>query len=71
VFPRQDANWDAHHHVREYTMSELIEAVGEAGGRVRALNFSSCWDEPEHADHLAAHPDQRGNLVVVASCASV
>jgi hypothetical protein len=67
LFPRQDANWDAHHHVREYTMSELIEAVREAGGRVRALHFSSCWDEPEHADHLDAHPDQRGNLVVVAS----
>ncbi len=67
LFPRQDANWDAHHHVREYTMTELIESVAEAGGRVRALHFSSCWDEPEHADHLAAHPDQRGNLVVVAS----
>jgi hypothetical protein len=67
LFPRQDANWDAHHHVREYTMSELIEAVRDAGGRIRALHFSSCWDEPEHADHLAAHPDQRGNLVLVAS----
>jgi SAM-dependent methyltransferase len=70
MFPRQGANWDAHHHVREYTMSELVEAIREAGGRVRALHFSSCWDEPEHAEHLAAHPDQRGNLVVIASRAS-
>ena len=67
MFPPRDANWDAHHHVREYSMSELIEIVEAAGGRVRALYFSSCWDEPEYLDYVRRHPDERGNLVIVAS----
>ena len=67
VFPRGDENWDAHYHSREYSMSELVEFVKEARGRVRAVHFSSCWDGPEHARHLAQHPDQRSTLVVVVS----
>jgi hypothetical protein len=67
VAPRVSENWDAHHHVREYSMGELVEFVREAGGSVRALQFSSCWDTPDHAAYLADHPDQRGNLVLVAS----
>ena len=67
VFPRGDGNWDAHYHSREYSMSELVEFVREAGGRIRALYFSSCWDAPDHSLHLAHHPDQRSTLVIVAS----
>jgi hypothetical protein len=67
VFPRGDENWDAHYHSREYSMSELVEFVKEARGRVRALYFSSCWDGPEDARHLAEHPDQRSTLVIVVS----
>ena len=67
VFPRGDENWDAHYHSREYSMSELVEFVREAGGRVRALYFSSCWDALDHSRHLAQHPDQRSTLVIVAS----
>ena len=67
VFPPGDENWDAHYHSREYSMSELVEFVKEARGRVRALHFSSCWDAPEDARHLEEHPDQRGSLVIVVS----
>jgi hypothetical protein len=48
-------------------MSELVEFVREAGGRVRALHFSACWDPLDHARHLDEHPDQRSTLVIVAS----
>jgi hypothetical protein len=65
VFPRSGANWDVHHHVREYGMSELVEYVSVAGGVVRGLHFSSCWD-PADEEYLTRHPDQRGNLVIVA-----
>lgn len=67
VFPRGDENRDAHYHSREYSMSELVEFVKEARGRVRALRFSSCWDAPDQSRHLTQHPDQRGTLVVAAS----
>lgn len=65
--PPTGTNQDAHHHVREYTMRELVEIVEGAGGQVRALIFSACWDEPEYADYLVRHPGQRGNLTVVAA----
>ncbi len=48
-------------------MSELVELVKEARGRVRAVHFSSCWDGPQHARHLTQHPDQRSTLVIVVS----
>jgi hypothetical protein len=67
VFPPGNDNWDAHYHSREYSMSELVEFVKAARGRVRALHFSSCWDAPDAARHLAQYPDQRGSLVVVVS----
>lgn len=70
LFPRQADNWDAHHHVREYTMGELIDLVCVAHGLIRALHFSACWDEPAYGDYLDQHADQRGNLVVVASRSS-
>ncbi len=67
VFPRDGESWDAHYHSREYSMSELVEFVREAGGRVRALHFSACWDPLDHSRHLDEHPDQRSTLVIVAS----
>jgi hypothetical protein len=67
VFPRGDENWNAHYHAREYSMSELVEFVKEARGRVRALHFSSCGDGPDSARHLAQHPDQRSTLVMAVS----
>ena len=32
IYPRQDGNWDAHHHYREYAAKELFEFIAEAGG---------------------------------------
>lgn len=66
LYPRRGDNVDAHHHVREYSMVELIEAVQEAGGQVRGLHFSTCWDDPQELDSLRAHPAESGNLVLVA-----
>lgn len=65
--PRAGANRDAHYHVREYAMRELLEVVREAGGRARALHYSACWDEPQFLEYLTRRPDQRSNLVVVAT----
>ena len=66
VYPRQDGNWDAHHHYREYSAKELFKFITEAGGRVAAFYFSDCWNEDkEIADHLHQQPDERGNLVFV------
>ena len=70
MYPRRGDNADAHHHVREYSMVELIEAVQEAGGEVRALNFSTCWDDPQELDSLRERPAESGNLVLIAGRAS-
>lgn len=70
MYPRRGDNVDAHHHVREYSMVELIEAVQEAGGQVRALHFSTCWDDPQELDSLRERPAESGNLVLVAGRAS-
>jgi SAM-dependent methyltransferase len=66
MYPRRGDNIDAHHHVREYSMVELIEAVREAGGQLRALYFSMCWDDPQELDSLRERPAESGNLVLVA-----
>lgn len=66
VYPRQDGNWDAHHHYREYAAKELFTFITEAGGRVHAFYFSDCWNEDkEIAHHLRRQPDERGNMVFV------
>ena len=66
VYPRS-GNADAHHHVREYAMSELVEFVQEAGGAVRALHYSSCWDLPPSDANPGPPTPLRGNLVLVAA----
>ena len=66
VYPRQDGNWDAHHHYREYAAKELFKFITEVGGRVDGFYFSDCWNEDkEIADHLRQQPDERGNMVFV------
>ena len=70
LYPRRGDNADGHHHAREYSMVELIEAVQEAGGQVRALHFSTCWDDPQELDSLRERPAESGNLVLVAGRAS-
>lgn len=52
-----------HHHVREYAMAELLEAMRDAGLELEAAYYSDCWDTPEAAARLPA--DALQNLVVV------
>lgn len=65
-YPGSDANWDRHHHFREYTMRELIEVVHAAGGEVYAAYYSACWDHGPDAADGPPPADQRANLVVLA-----
>jgi SAM-dependent methyltransferase len=53
----------AHHHVREYTMAELLEALEEAGLEVEVAHYSACWNTPEEAASLP--PDSWQNLVAI------
>lgn len=62
-FPRRGENWDAHHHFHEFTMSELLQCIEQAGGRVVHRYFSACWDGPEVRDGPV---ERRANIVVVA-----
>lgn len=64
-YPGSDANWDRHHHHREYTMAELQDLLHDAGGTVEAAYYSGCWD-PSDDTELQAWPELRGNLVLVA-----
>lgn len=52
-----------HHHVREYTMAELLEAMLAAGLELEVAQYSACWDTAEDAARLPA--DALRNLVVV------
>jgi len=66
-FSRQTGNVDAHYHLREYTMSELEEAVVAAGGRVEMAAFSACWDRGDQIVERWANRQVRGNLVAVVA----
>ncbi|MGK7868293.1 hypothetical protein [Falsiroseomonas sp. E2-1-a20] len=53
----------SHHHVREYTMSEVLDALAEAGLEVEVAHYSACWNTAEEAASLP--PDAWQNLVVI------
>jgi len=66
VYPPMGKNIDAHHHFREYDMKELLQFVGEAGGKVVAHYFSGCWDDKALQDGiLKEHPERKSNMVLV------
>jgi len=67
VYPRRGQNWDAHHHFREYCLSELQQFVAEAGGRILTHYYSACWDGPAIR---AADPSLRSNIVLVIASAA-
>ncbi|WP_431284738.1 DUF4214 domain-containing protein [Humitalea sp. 24SJ18S-53] len=50
-----------HHHVREYTMAELLDAMRAAGLQVEVAWYSDCWDAPDPGLPV----EERQNLVVV------
>jgi hypothetical protein len=43
-------NYHAHHHFREYTIPELVSEVSYAGGTVKEVALSNCWDHPKYLD---------------------
>ena len=46
-FPSREANWDAHHHHREYSITELLDIVRASGSELAAFVLSDCWDLPD------------------------
>ena len=66
-FSRSQGNVDAHYHLREYTMLELVEAMAEAGCRIELAAFSACWDAGDTIVAAWANRQIRANLVVLAS----
>ena len=65
VYPAADGNWDAHHHHREYCLTELLPFIEQAGGCLKGFYYSSCWDQ-QPCDNLA----ERSNMVFVISAGS-
>jgi 2-polyprenyl-3-methyl-5-hydroxy-6-metoxy-1,4-benzoquinol methylase len=54
------------HHVREYSMDELIQIVKEAKLKLRHFGFSDCWDQHTLVqDFVNLHPTERSCLMVV------
>lgn len=62
IFPEHlDRNTAIEHHVREYSISELLELCVDAGGKPATFFYSSCWDrDPQNIPE-----EQWLNLVVV------
>jgi SAM-dependent methyltransferase len=54
------------HHVREYSMDELIEVVRATGLKLLHFGFSDCWDQEPHVrDFVGLHPSERSCLMLV------
>ena len=71
VMPKRGSDKDAAHHFREYAMNELLRFASEAGGQVVKAYYSDCWDDERLIrEVLSKHPEQKSNLVVVATLAS-
>ncbi len=64
MYPGRNANWDAHHHFREYSLPEILQLIRVAEGRVLTCYFSDYWDDP--ADRLRNRPDLGSGLVLLA-----
>ena len=69
-YPRQDGNWDAHYHYREYSAKELFKFLNEAGGEVHGFYFSDCWEEGKEIDNPLP-VEELGNMVFVVQRAPV
>jgi SAM-dependent methyltransferase len=67
IFHRRDEDKHAACHYREYSMAELIQFVGEAGGKVVKAYHSNVWEDETLRKALAQTPEMFSNLVVVAA----
>lgn len=58
-------NVNAHHHFREYTAPELLDEIEAAGGTVKEVALSNCWDYPGYSE-----PQEimfRSNIVIIVA----
>ena len=60
VYPAADGNWDAHHHHREYCLTEMLPFIEQAGGQLKGFYYSGCWDQQP-----CESPAERANMVFV------
>ena len=58
VYPAADGNWDAHHHHREYCLTEMLPFIEQAGGCLKGFYYSGCWDQQP-----CENPAERSNMV--------
>lgn len=65
-YPGTAQNWDAHYHHREYSMTELMDVVQQAGGVLAAAYFSDCWNRPVGDASAEGFFGQGAELVVLA-----
>jgi len=60
VYPAAEGNWDAHHHHREYCLTEMLPFIEQAGGQLKGFYYSGCWDQQP-----CNNPAERANMVFV------
>jgi hypothetical protein len=65
VYPAADGNWDAHHHHREYCLTEMLPFIEQAGGYLKGFYYSGCWDQQP-----CDNPAERANMVFLISASS-
>ena len=58
LYPAADGNWDAHHHHREYCLTEMLPFIEQAGGCLKGFYYSGCWDQQP-----CDNPVERSNMV--------
>jgi SAM-dependent methyltransferase len=65
LYPYEYSFSDAHmHHVREFGLSEMLEACRDAGFEIAAFYFSACWETQK--DVGSFDDDRLSNLVILA-----
>lgn len=71
-YTKADGNRGNHYHLREYSFSELADAVRQAGGELAFQAFSDCWDKDAlSAEVLEELPvAMRSNLLLLVRKAS-
>lgn len=64
VYPAANGNWDAHHHHREYCLTEMLPFIEQAGGCLKGFYYSACWGQQPFNN-----PADRANMVFVIGVA--
>jgi SAM-dependent methyltransferase len=67
IFHRRGEDKHAACHYREFSMAELIQFTGEAGGKIIKAYHSDVWEDETLRKALAQTPEMYSNLVIVAA----